>query len=61
MECNKDEAIRAREIAEKKMENDDFEGAWKIAQKAHTPSLVLLSFSLLHAVGTLLILMELCC
>ncbi|KAL6989599.1 hypothetical protein U1Q18_015352 [Sarracenia purpurea var. burkii] len=34
MECNKDEAIRAREIAQKKMENDDFEGARKIAQKA---------------------------
>ncbi|KAI3447161.1 hypothetical protein Pfo_003826 [Paulownia fortunei] len=34
MECNKDEAIRARQIAEKKMENNDFEGARKIALKA---------------------------
>ncbi|KAI3443613.1 hypothetical protein Pfo_000278 [Paulownia fortunei] len=34
MECNKDEAIRAKEIAEKKMENNDFEGAQKIALKA---------------------------
>ncbi|PIN22964.1 hypothetical protein CDL12_04316 [Handroanthus impetiginosus] len=34
MECNKDEAVRAKEIAEKKMENNDFEGARKIALKA---------------------------
>ncbi|KAG8376172.1 hypothetical protein BUALT_Bualt09G0035600 [Buddleja alternifolia] len=34
MECNKDEAIRAKEIAVKKMENNDFEGARKIALKA---------------------------
>ncbi|XAR52530.1 hypothetical protein NMG60_11020659 [Bertholletia excelsa] len=34
MECNKDEAIRAKEIAESKMQNDDFEGARKFAQKA---------------------------
>ncbi|KAK4415708.1 DnaJsubfamily B member 5 [Sesamum alatum] len=34
MECNKDEAIRAKEIAEKKMEKNDFEGARKIALKA---------------------------
>ncbi|KAL6519188.1 hypothetical protein OROGR_018508 [Orobanche gracilis] len=34
MECNKDEAVRAREIAEKKMGNNDFEGARKIALKA---------------------------
>ncbi|XP_011093758.1 uncharacterized protein LOC105173636 [Sesamum indicum] len=34
MECNKDEAIRAKEIAEKKMEKNDFEGALKIALKA---------------------------
>ncbi|GER36015.1 DNAJ heat shock N-terminal domain-containing family protein [Striga asiatica] len=34
MECNKDEAIRAKQIAEKKMENLDFEGARKIALKA---------------------------
>ncbi|GER37124.1 DNAJ heat shock N-terminal domain-containing protein [Striga asiatica] len=27
MECNKDEAIRAKQIAEKKMESLDFEGA----------------------------------
>ncbi|KAK6147687.1 hypothetical protein DH2020_018599 [Rehmannia glutinosa] len=34
MECNKDEAIRAKEIAEKKMERNDFEGARKIALRA---------------------------
>ncbi|CAK9182733.1 unnamed protein product [Ilex paraguariensis] len=34
MECNRDEAVRAKEIAEKKMQNNDFEGAWKIALKA---------------------------
>ncbi|XP_047938516.1 uncharacterized protein LOC125186212 [Salvia hispanica] len=34
MECNKDEAIRARELAEMKMKNNDFEGAQKIALKA---------------------------
>lgn len=34
MECNKDEAIRAKEIAEEKMQNGDFEGAWKTAQRA---------------------------
>ncbi|CAA2969954.1 Hypothetical predicted protein [Olea europaea subsp. europaea] len=34
MECNKDEAFRAKQIAEKKMENNDFEGARKIALKA---------------------------
>lgn len=34
MECNKDEAIRAKEIAESKMMNNDFEGARKIALKA---------------------------
>ncbi|CAI9765943.1 unnamed protein product [Fraxinus pennsylvanica] len=34
MECNKDEAFRAKLIAEKKMENNDFEGAQKIALKA---------------------------
>lgn len=34
MECNKDEAIRAKEVAEKKMHNDEFEGARKFAQKA---------------------------
>ncbi|XP_047315233.1 uncharacterized protein LOC124919117 [Impatiens glandulifera] len=34
MECNKDEAIRAKEVAEKKMQNDDFEGAERIAKKA---------------------------
>ncbi|KAA8545026.1 hypothetical protein F0562_019757 [Nyssa sinensis] len=34
MECNKEEAIRAKAIAEKKMQNDDFEGARKIALKA---------------------------
>lgn len=34
MECNKDEAIRAKDIAEKKMQNNDFEGARRIALKA---------------------------
>ncbi|KAI8533686.1 hypothetical protein RHMOL_Rhmol10G0028200 [Rhododendron molle] len=34
MECNKDEAIRAKGIAEKKMQINDFEGARKIANKA---------------------------
>ncbi|KAL6534990.1 hypothetical protein OROHE_013044 [Orobanche hederae] len=34
MECNKDEAIRAKEIAEKKMVNKDYEGARKIALRA---------------------------
>ncbi|GAA0159432.1 hypothetical protein LIER_16203 [Lithospermum erythrorhizon] len=34
MECNKDEAIRAKDIAEKKMQNNDFEGAQRIAMKA---------------------------
>ncbi|KAL2554059.1 DNAJ heat shock N-terminal domain-containing protein [Forsythia ovata] len=34
MECNKDEATRAKGIAEEKMENNDFEGARKIALKA---------------------------
>ncbi|GFQ05276.1 Dnaj homolog subfamily b member 12 [Phtheirospermum japonicum] len=31
MECNKDEAIRAKQIAEKKMETNDFDGARKFA------------------------------
>ncbi|XP_057489208.1 uncharacterized protein LOC130775115 [Actinidia eriantha] len=34
MECNKEEAIRAKVIAEKKMQNKDFFGARKIALKA---------------------------
>ncbi|PIA61692.1 hypothetical protein AQUCO_00300906v1 [Aquilegia coerulea] len=34
MECNKDEAIKAKGIAEKKMENQDFEGARKTVLKA---------------------------
>ncbi|KAJ4722265.1 DnaJ domain containing protein [Melia azedarach] len=34
MECNKEEAIRAKGIAEKKMQNNDFAGARKIALKA---------------------------
>ncbi|CAM8896999.1 unnamed protein product [Rhodiola kirilowii] len=34
MECNKDEAIRAMEIAEKKMQNSDFAGAMRLALKA---------------------------
>ncbi|CAI8610584.1 unnamed protein product [Vicia faba] len=34
MECNKEEALRAKDIAEKKMENKDFAGARKFALKA---------------------------
>ncbi|MBA0687145.1 hypothetical protein Goari_014702 [Gossypium aridum] len=34
MECNKEEAVRARGIAEQKMQNGDFEGAKKFALKA---------------------------
>ena len=34
MECNKEEAVRARGIAEQKMQNDDFEGAKRLALKA---------------------------
>ncbi|PSS24892.1 DnaJ subfamily B member like [Actinidia chinensis var. chinensis] len=34
MDCNKEEAIRAKGIAERKMQNDDFEGARKIVRKA---------------------------
>ncbi|KAL8128641.1 hypothetical protein V2J09_017796 [Rumex salicifolius] len=34
MECNKEEAVRAKEIAQKKMENQDFAGARKIAMKS---------------------------
>ncbi|XP_012088500.2 uncharacterized protein LOC105647118 [Jatropha curcas] len=34
MECNKEEAIRAKGIAESKMQNKDFHGAHKIALKA---------------------------
>ncbi|XP_060197865.1 uncharacterized protein LOC132626865 [Lycium barbarum] len=34
MECNKEEAVRVRGIAEKKMENSDFIGAKKLASKA---------------------------
>jgi hypothetical protein len=34
MECNREEAFRAREIAVKKLENRDFVGARKIAIKA---------------------------
>ncbi|KAL5995356.1 hypothetical protein ACLOJK_025414 [Asimina triloba] len=34
MECNKEEALRAKAIAEKKMHNKDFVGARKIALKA---------------------------
>nr|KYP58038.1 Protein HLJ1 [Cajanus cajan] len=34
MDCNKEEALRAKDIAEKKMENKDFVGARKIALKA---------------------------
>lgn len=35
MECNKDEAIRARDIAERKMQTNDFVGARKFAYKAY--------------------------
>ncbi|KAG4945824.1 hypothetical protein JHK87_041831 [Glycine soja] len=34
MECNKEEALRAKELAEKKMQNKDFIGARKFALKA---------------------------
>ncbi|XP_076882693.1 chaperone protein dnaJ 49-like [Bidens hawaiensis] len=34
MECNKDEALRAKNIAENKMINNDFEGGKKFALKA---------------------------
>ncbi|XP_021283227.1 uncharacterized protein LOC110415816 [Herrania umbratica] len=34
MECNKEEAVRAKGIAEQKMQNGDFEGAKKFALKA---------------------------
>ncbi|XWS08659.1 hypothetical protein CRYUN_Cryun40dG0020400 [Craigia yunnanensis] len=34
MNCNKEEAIRAKAIAEKKMQNRDFSGALKVAAKA---------------------------
>ncbi|EYU28379.1 hypothetical protein MIMGU_mgv1a019779mg, partial [Erythranthe guttata] len=34
MECNKEEAMRAKQIAETKMEKHDFEGARKIVMKA---------------------------
>ncbi|XP_058077337.1 uncharacterized protein LOC131225765 [Magnolia sinica] len=34
MECNKEEAVRAKGIAEKKMQNKDFVGARKVAIKA---------------------------
>lgn len=34
MECNRDEALRAREIAEKKLVSQDFHGAQKFAHKA---------------------------
>ncbi|KAL6888601.1 hypothetical protein ACP4OV_009627 [Aristida adscensionis] len=34
MECNREEALRAREIAVKKLENRDYEGAKRIALKA---------------------------
>ncbi|KVH91448.1 J domain-containing protein DDB_G0295729-like [Cynara cardunculus var. scolymus] len=34
MDCNREEALRAKQMAEKKMENKDFSGALKIAVKA---------------------------
>ncbi|XP_074342512.1 uncharacterized protein LOC141680094 [Apium graveolens] len=36
MECNKEETIRAKAIAEKRMFNDDFQGARKLLIKAQT-------------------------
>ncbi|XP_073132327.1 uncharacterized protein [Henckelia pumila] len=36
MECNKEEAIRAMEMAEKKMEKNDFDAARRIAKKAQS-------------------------
>ncbi|KAL2542207.1 DNAJ heat shock N-terminal domain-containing protein [Abeliophyllum distichum] len=36
MECNRDEALRAKTIAEDKLEKKDFAGARKFALKAHT-------------------------
>ncbi|KAL2540238.1 DNAJ heat shock N-terminal domain-containing protein [Abeliophyllum distichum] len=36
MECNRDEALRAKTIAEGKLEKKDFAGAKKLALKAHT-------------------------
>lgn len=36
MECNRDEALRAKSIAEEKLENKDFAGAKKFAMKAQT-------------------------
>jgi len=46
MECDREEALKAREIAVKKLENRDFVGAKRIALKAqdfsrdreHTPA-----------------------
>ena len=35
MECNREEAIKAREIAIKKLENKDFVGAKRMVLKAH--------------------------
>lgn len=35
MECNKEEAVKAMQIAEKKLENSDYIGARKMAQTAH--------------------------
>ncbi|KAF3454390.1 hypothetical protein FNV43_RR04837 [Rhamnella rubrinervis] len=35
MECNKEEAVRALQLAEKKMQNNDFTGALRIAKRAH--------------------------
>ncbi|KAJ7973407.1 DnaJ domain containing protein [Quillaja saponaria] len=34
MECNKDEALRAKQIAERRMQDSDFAGALKFAEKA---------------------------
>ncbi|KAI3985950.1 hypothetical protein MKX01_039032 [Papaver californicum] len=42
MECNKEEAIRAKEIAEKKMQNNDFVGARNTAIKAQLLSIKIL-------------------
>lgn len=46
MDCNKEEALRAKEIAEKKIENRDFVGARKFALKAQSLYLVMRSIGM---------------
>uniref|UniRef100_A0A7N0TX18 J domain-containing protein n=1 Tax=Kalanchoe fedtschenkoi TaxID=63787 RepID=A0A7N0TX18_KALFE len=50
MECNKDEAIRARDIAQMKMQNNDFAGAKRFALKAQQLYANLDSISMILAV-----------